>query len=241
MTSNYCRGIPPDGSGHASQPISGHDMSLDPSAAIIPRSVARAIVIKDEEIFFLAEHDGGVPPGNQDGFGLYYHDCRYLNGYELRIAGTSPNALGSTAERGGIAQFELTNQKLQLHPGQFIPEQTFGITLQRVIDSAECAVHDRLTVHNYSLSKHQLPLSLKFNSDFEDVFEIRGINAKTVGHKDPAEWKDGVLVLSYRGADKVHRQLEIHLDPKPDKVSTSDAHSKAHSAFGRGFGRGIQN
>ena len=72
MTSHYCRGIPPDGSGHASQPISGHDMSLDPSAAIIPRSVARAIVIKDEEIFFLAEHDGGVPPGNQDGFGLYY-------------------------------------------------------------------------------------------------------------------------------------------------------------------------
>jgi hypothetical protein len=27
-------------------------MSLDPSAAIIPRSVARAIVIKDEQIFF---------------------------------------------------------------------------------------------------------------------------------------------------------------------------------------------
>ena len=144
--------------------------------------------------------------------------------------------MGSSAERGGIAQFELTNEKLQLHPGQFIPEQTFGITLQRVIDSAECAVHDRLTVHNYSLSKHQLPLSLKFNSDFEDVFEIRGINAKTVGHKDPAEWKDGVLVLSYRGADKVHRQLEIHLEPKPDKVSTSGAHSKAFSDSGAGSG-----
>jgi glycogen debranching enzyme len=204
-------------------------MSLDPSAAIIPRSVARAIVIKDEEIFFLAEHDGGVPAGNQDGFGLYYHDCRYLNGYTLRIAKTPPNALGSSAASGSIAQFELTNEKLQLHPGQFIPEQTFGITLQRVIDSAECAVHDRLTFHNYSLNKHEVPLSLQFNSDFEDVFEIRGINAMTVGHKDPAEWKDGVLILSYRGADKLHRQLEIHLEPKPDKVSTSDAHSDAGS------------
>jgi glycogen debranching enzyme len=204
-------------------------MSLDPSAAIIPRSVARAIVIKDEEIFFLAEHDGGVPAGNQDGFGLYYHDCRYLNGYTLRIAGTRPNALGSTAQRGGMAKFELTNERLQLSPGHFIPEQTFGITLERVIDSAECAVHDRFTVHNYSLSKHQVPLSLQFNSDFEDVFEIRGI-AKTARHKDPAEWKDGVLVLSYLGADNVHRQLEIHVDPKPDRVSAAGAASEdAHT------------
>ncbi|HET6934450.1 MAG TPA: glycogen debranching N-terminal domain-containing protein, partial [Candidatus Angelobacter sp.] len=207
-------------------------MSLDPSAAIIPRSVARAIVIKDEEIFFLAEHDGGVPAGNQDGFGLYYHDCRYLNGYTLRIAGTPPNVLGSTAQRVGIAQFELTNEKLQLHPGQFIPEQTFGITLQRVIDGAQCAVHDRWTVHNYSLSKHEVPLSLQFNSDFEDVFEIRGMKAERVGHKDPPEWRDGVLVLSYRGADKVRRQVEIHLDPKPDKVSTSEAHSGAEFKIG---------
>lgn len=198
-------------------------MSLDPSAAVIPRSVARAIVIKDQDIFFLAEHDGGVPAGNQDGFGLYYHDCRYLNGYTLRVGGAPPNALGSTAERGSIAQFELTNEKLQLSAGHFIPEQTFGITLQRVIDSAECAVHDRFRIQNYSVDRHEVLFSFEFKADFEDVFEIRGINAKTVGHKDSPEWKDGVLVLGYRGADKVHRQLEIHPDPKPHNISSSGA------------------
>ena len=198
-------------------------MSLDPSAAMIPRSVARAIVIKDEEIFFLAEHDGGIPRGNQDGFGLYYHDCRYLNGYTLQIAGTPPNPLGSTAERGSIAQFELTNEKLQLETGESIAEQTLGITLERVIDSAECAVHDRFTVHNYSVEQHEIPFSFQFDADFEDVFEIRGIDVKTVGQKDSAEWKDRVLVLSYRGADRVHRQLEVHPDPTPDKMSASGA------------------
>lgn len=207
-------------------------MSLDPSAAVIPRSVARAIVIKDEDIFFLAEHDGGVPEGNQDGFGLYYHDCRYLNGYTLRIAGTAPNALGSTAERGSVAQFELTNEKLQLSAGHFIPEQTFGITLQRVIDSAECAVHDRFMVRNYSVNQHEVSFSFEFNADFEDIFEIRGINAKTIGHKDSPEWRDGVLVLSYRGADKIHRQLEIHPDRKPHKFSSSGAEFRVDIAPG---------
>jgi N-terminal domain of (some) glycogen debranching enzymes len=57
-----------------------------------PRNVSRAVVLKNEDIFMLAEHGGAIPAGNQDGFGLYYHDCRYLDGYEVRIAGTVPKS-----------------------------------------------------------------------------------------------------------------------------------------------------
>src|SRR5579863_5865405 len=110
-------------------------------ARAAPRSVARAVVIKEGDVFFLAEHSGEVPAGNQDGFGLYYHDCRFLNGYELRLAGTNPMALVCSAERGSIAQFELTNETLQIDGAQ-VAQQTFGITLQRVINSRDMAVHD---------------------------------------------------------------------------------------------------
>jgi glycogen debranching enzyme len=193
------------------------------SPASIPRNVARAVVIKDEDIFFLAEHDGGVPAGNQDGFGLYYHDCRFLDGYTLRIAGTAPNPLVSTADRGSIARFEFTNEKLKLDNENSIPEQTFGITLQRVIDSKERAVHDVFTIENYSVQRHEIPFSFEFESKFEDIFEIRGLNPKKIGRENNPRWQDGVLVLSYHGADGIMRRLEVHPEPKPQKTSSSGA------------------
>ncbi len=196
-------------------------MSLS-SPAPVPRNVSRAVVIKNEDIFLLAEHGGGIPVGNQDGFGLYYHDCRYLDGYEIRISGTSPNPLVSTAERGSVAEFELTNEKLTKN-GLSIPEQTFGIRLQRVIDSKERAVHDVLSIENYDLCEHQITLSLRFDSKFESIFEIRGLHPKKVGRAKEPRWEDGVLALSYDGADGVNRRVEVHPDPKPHSTSGATA------------------
>ena len=51
--------------------------------------IADAVVAKHEDIFFLSRHDGCVPLRGRHGLGLYYHDCRYLDGYELKIAGTT--------------------------------------------------------------------------------------------------------------------------------------------------------
>ena len=188
-----------------------------------PRSVARAVVIKEGDVFFLAEHNGEVPAGNHDGFGLYYQDCRFLNGYELRLAGTNPIALVCSAERGSIAQFELTNEPFQLDGDTQVAQQTFGITLQRVIDSRNIAVHDVFTFENYDVQEHTLPVSFHFQSAFDDVFEIRGLHPKKVGKEIKPEWRDGLLVLSYAGADRINRRLEVHTDPKPQKTSASGA------------------
>ena len=192
------------------------------SASNGPRNVAHAIVIKDQDIFLMSEHGGEIPAGNPDGFGLYYHDCRFLDGYELTIAGTTPNSLVSNSDRGSIAEFELTNEKLHLADGKSIQAQTFGIRLQRTIDSSENAVHDVFTVENYDVVDHELPLSLKFHSDFEDIFEIRGLHPKKVGRENEPRWQDGVLVLSYEGADGVNRRLEVHMDPKPQTISNAE-------------------
>ncbi len=196
---------------------------MSSSATAVPRNVARAVVIKDEDIFFLAEHDGGVPANNQDGFGLYYHDCRFLDGYELRIAGTVPNPLVATSERGSVAQFVLTNEKLELPNGRTIAQQRFGIELQRAIASGERAVHDQWTIENYDIEEHTFPLSFRFHAGFEDIFEIRGLRPKNVGKTNEPRWDNHVLVLSYDGADGVNRCLQVHLDPKPDKTSASGA------------------
>lgn len=195
---------------------------LEQQTTATPRNVARAAVIKDEEIFLVCERGGDVPAGSQDAFGLYYHDCRFLNGYELRISGTRPNVLASSAERGSSARFELTNEQLT-HNRHSIAPQTFGVTLERVIDSREQAMHDVFTVENYGVEQHEIVLSFQFSSAFEDIFEIRGLNPSKHGREQKPHWRDGVLVFSYEGADGIERRLEIHFDPRPQKSRQTGA------------------
>jgi glycogen debranching enzyme len=198
-------------------------MTKNNHSSAAPRNVARAVVTKAGDLFFLSEQNGEIPANNQDGFGLYYHDCRYLDGYRIRFAGTPPNVLVSAANRGSIAEFELTNEQLQVPDKKTVPVQTFGVHLQRVIDGEKLTVHDVITIDNYDVQPHDLPLSLDFESHFEDVFEIRGLNPKKIGKENTPEWRDGVLVLSYSGADWVLRRTEVHFEPTPTKSSGHSA------------------
>lgn len=76
-------------------------------------SIADAIGLKDENVFFLCEQDGNVPREDGHAYGLYYHDRRYLNGYEFRLDGKPAPALGGSATPGFMGTFELFNQEMK--------------------------------------------------------------------------------------------------------------------------------
>ena len=86
----------------------------------ITRGISDAIVVKNENVFFLSKPDGNVPLVGSHGFGLYYHDCRYLNGYELKLVDAELSVLVSDAAQGFAAVFELTNPELQIGEGEHI-------------------------------------------------------------------------------------------------------------------------
>ncbi|MGH2802683.1 MAG: glycogen debranching N-terminal domain-containing protein [Thermoleophilaceae bacterium] len=54
-------------------------------------STDRWLVIKRENLFLLAPRDGSLPGGGEQPLGLWYRDCRFLSGHELR-----PGGLGGT-------------------------------------------------------------------------------------------------------------------------------------------------
>ncbi len=197
-----------------------------------PRNVSRAVVIKAGDLFVLSDHSGAIPAGNEDGFGLYYHDCRYLDGYNIQFSGTTPNILVTTAHRGSMSEFELTNEDLHLAEQANVASQTFGVALRRIIHGDQLTVHDVFTIANYDVQDHDLPMSLSFHSNFEDIFEIRGLHPKKTGEANAPEWRDGVLVLSYSGADGIERRVEVHFDPKPQKNSESTGHFLFHLQAG---------
>jgi glycogen debranching enzyme len=173
------------------------------------RSIAEAIVIKDEDLFFLCEQDGGVPAGGRHGFGLYRHDCRFLNAYELTMNGQRPEPLVASSLGGYSAMFELTNPDLRVE-GEVISKQTVGIRWQRVIASGQLALEDALTFTNYGIRAVEFPFEVSFGAGFEDIFEVRGFLTGARGKLRSPSWRGNVLRFLYRGADGIFRSTHIH-------------------------------
>ena len=114
----------------------------------VVRSIADAIVIKDQDLFFLCAPDGNVPLDERHGYGLYYHDCRFLRTYELRLNGVPPVALGATVAEGDRGSVQLTNPELAHESGRGMPRDTLAIEWSRTLDAGALALADGLTLRN---------------------------------------------------------------------------------------------
>jgi glycogen debranching enzyme len=197
---------------------------LIPGSASIARSIAPAVVIKDEDLFFLTEPDGCVPLHDVHGFGLYYHDCRFLNGYELRVGGKKPDELVWNDERGFMAVIGLTNPGMIMPDGDPLLKHKIEIKCVRLIDSVHLGLYDLITFHSLAFQPIDLTVSLAFKAAFEDVFSVRGMVQERRGQLGSPTWKNGVLSFIYDGADDIYRSLMIHSLPVPDRVEGATAH-----------------
>ncbi len=188
------------------------------------RSIADAVVIKNKNLFLLTQPDGLVPLQGSHGLGLYYHDCRFLNGYEIALCGTAPTPLSADASRGYMALLQLTNQEIRGANGQLIRKEEVGIKWDRVIDPAERALHDAILFQNFTPEPIEFSISLRFSAAFEDIFAVRELLPEYPGTLFPPAWVDGVLHFVYEGSDRYFRGLSIHFSQSPEKREEAAAH-----------------
>ncbi len=186
----------------------------------VTRSIADAVCIKNGNIFLVSQSDGNIPIMDSHGYGLYYHDCRYLSGYEVRVAHEAPIVLAGATGEIGTATFELTNPHLELTGSKQLGSGEIGIAWDRRLDPVGIRLIDHLSVKNYALSSVRLPLTLTFHSDFEDIFAVRGLFSERPGKLHPPEWRAGKLVFRYDGADGYLRELELSFSPQPEARRT---------------------
>lgn len=191
----------------------------------IAHGIERAIVIKDQELFFLTAPDGSIALKDRQhhGFGLYYHDCRYLNGYELTIDDQDLSVLGAAVPGGFKAELQLTSRRLPGVGEGPIARDQLGIGWERMIDDVDLAVHEILTLKNHGMSEARFRLRLRFASDFEDLYVIRGLFEQARGEKHGPTWNDHQLGFWYEGLDGLHRSLSIGFAPRPDGEGEGEA------------------
>jgi glycogen debranching enzyme len=194
------------------------------SRAALVESIASALVIKDEDVFFLCAENGELPLQGRHGYGLYYHDCRFLDGYELRLAGSPLSRLISSADVGFKAELELTNLDTRLADGRTMPKEELAVHWERVLDASHLALHDQLTFRNFGMEEYSFPLSIAFAANFEDVFTVRGRLAKKRGTLQSPRWDGDKLIFAYAGSDGITRNVTIGFDPAPVRKDSATAH-----------------
>jgi glycogen debranching enzyme len=144
----------------------------------ITSTIADAVVLKDGDLFLVTQSNGQVPVENEHGFGLYHHDCRYLNDYEVRLGDTYPVVLGSTAEADGAGVFQLTNPDRQVFGRTAVQKEWLGIPWEQRLDGNALAMTDRIEIQNWHREPVEVPLELRFGAEFEDSFQVRGLLRK---------------------------------------------------------------
>ncbi len=196
---------------------------LTHGAPSVTSGIADAVVVKNGDLFFLTDPAGIAPLGGNHGFGLYYHDCRYLSGYDLKLAGANPLCLVSTAEQGYMAAFQLTNPDIRMYGGALIRKEGIGVKWERLVNADRPALDELITMENFEPQDAAFPLTLTFEAGFEDVFAIRGLLPEKPGRSHEPAWKNGALLFVYEGADKLYRSLSVHFSPAPDSMKGTTA------------------
>lgn len=146
---------------------------------VINNSRLSTLTLKDDDIFLVTDTLGNIPgclPGEvTTSVGLFCQDTRFLSRLELQIDGQLPILLSSNASRGFAMSILCANPHLE---NRQIGAETIGIEREIVINGG---LFEQLAITNYSTSPISFELSLSFDADFVDLFEIRGWERKQHG------------------------------------------------------------
>jgi glycogen debranching enzyme len=176
------------------------------------------LTLKDDDMFLVTDTLGNIACNfnlRNDisaSMGLFCNDTRFLSRLELQIEGRAPVLLNSTADKGFMLSVLCTNPKIE---GR-LNADTLGIRREIVLNGA---LFSEIEISNYSTGAVSFELSLTFDADFVDLFEVRGFSRqkrgqllRAVREGKPAQEETGNLTLAYQGLDGsvMESRIEFH-------------------------------
>ena len=117
-----------------------------------------AVVLKEASVFLVATEGGDIPFDLPHGFGLFFKDCRFLDGYEVTINDVALTVLSGGGGRGFETHHHLGNPELGPREGQGpIERNTIAVRRERLIRAG--VVHERQSIRNHG--REAIPYSPK--------------------------------------------------------------------------------
>ncbi|HSP55404.1 MAG TPA: glycogen debranching N-terminal domain-containing protein [Dehalococcoidia bacterium] len=191
---------------------------------MLVQDIRDALVIRERDLFLLTDTSGRIPSGNTNGYGLYYHDTRYLSTYDLSFSNGRLMVLLATAELGFSSEHVLTNFRMEDLQGRSLPDGSVEIHRTRVLEDV---LEETIQVTNYNSFDIAIKLVLNVAADFADVFVVRGYQPEKSVEPCAASWEDHSLRMTYKGADGHTRQTSVSFSPTPDATTTDQGGGSA--------------
>ena len=185
-------------------------------------------VLKQGDTFAVFDPQGDITPGPSSPYGLYHAGTRFLSRLELCLGNRPPLLLSSTiGQDNAVFTADLTNPDILDHGRVALHRGTLHLFRSRVLWNGSAL--ERIRVSNHALHPIQVPISLRFDADFADVFEVRGTRRSRRGERLPDSPTDtgprrnadqqssGGTLLRYRGLDGIERRTQILPSRRPDR------------------------
>ncbi len=184
-----------------------------------PRVPHRLYALKDKEVFLVADAFGDVLG---QGDGLFHDDTRILSRFELLLGSHAPSLLSASIGRDNVFfTSHSANQRLPFPGGPVAPPGVLHIERKRFIWDRR--LYERICLVNYSRDEVIIPLTLEFDADFRDMFEVRGMTRPRRGFRHAAEIGGRSVTYRYDGLDGVRRASVITFSDPPGRLSAHRA------------------
>ncbi|MBI2933338.1 MAG: amylo-alpha-1,6-glucosidase [Planctomycetes bacterium] len=188
--------------------------------ATTSRVIDRVRVLKHADTFAVLDPSGDILPARQSGHGLYHDGTRFLSRMEMRLLDKRPFLLSSTVRQdNAMLAVDLTNTDYHVEDRLVLPRNILHVFRSSFLWNRTC--YERFRIHNYAAAPVEVSLSLSFDADFADIFEVRGMRREKRGRTLPAESGPDWVALAYEGLDGVVRRTRIRIAPSPAEISGS--------------------
>jgi glycogen debranching enzyme len=206
----------------------GHQFYIRASSALADD---RTRVLLNGDTFAIFDRSGDIQPVGFGQQGIFHNETRHLSRLETRFCGVRPLLLSSTIREDNILfGADLTNPDLRLASGAMLARGTVHIFRTKFLTGLVC--YDQITLNNYGEDAIDVDVSLEFEADFADIFEVRGEKRTRRGQKLAEEVGRSAVTLAYEGLDHIHRSTRVECSMSPCKPHTGGItiplHLEAH-------------
>jgi glycogen debranching enzyme len=178
--------------------------------------------LKHDDTFIVLDSHGdiGASAGGPDG--LFNGDTRYVARLELVLDEVQPLLLGSNLrDDNSSLTVDLTNPDIYRNGRIVLQKDVLHIV--RTIFLWRGTAYQRIGLQNHGDRPASFDLTLLFDNDFADLFEVRGEKRPRRGIGSSKLLGSTDVAFEYIGLDDTLRTTALHFDPKPTRLGVNAA------------------
>jgi glycogen debranching enzyme len=178
--------------------------------------------LKHDDTFIVLDSHGdiGASAGGPDG--LFNADTRYLARLALTFEDGHLLLLGSNLrDDNSSLTIDLTNPDIY-RQGRLVLQKDM-LHIVRTVFLWRGTAYQRIGLQNHGDRRAAFDLTLSFDNDFADLFEVRGETRARRGIGTAKLVSPADVVLDYKGLDGEPRMTALHFDPRPTRLATNSA------------------